>query len=53
VAIYASALSADNIANKQSAIQGFTRAEYVAEVIDKRQRRLARAVRGGGYRFPG
>ena len=28
-------------------------AEYVADVIDKLHRRLARAVQGGGYRFPG
>jgi aminoglycoside phosphotransferase (APT) family kinase protein len=53
VAVYASALSADNIANEQSAIPGFSRAAYVAGVIDKLERRLSRAVRGGGYRFPG
>lgn len=52
VAVYASALSADNIANKRSAIQGFSRAAHVAGVIDKLERRLARAVRADGYRFP-
>lgn len=52
VAVYASALSAENIANKQSAIQGFSTPAYVAGVIDKLERRLSRAVQGGGYRFP-
>jgi Ser/Thr protein kinase RdoA (MazF antagonist) len=52
VAVYASALSADNIANKQSAMQGFSRAAHIAGVIDKLERRLARAVRADGYRFP-
>ena len=52
VAVYASALSADNVANKQSAIQGFSKAEYVAGVIDKLERRLVRAAQAEGYRFP-
>ena len=52
VAVYASALSADNIANKQSAVPDFSRKAYVARVIDKLERRLSRAARGIGYRFP-
>lgn len=53
VAVYASALSADNIAHKQSAVPGFSRDAYVAGVVDKLERRLARAARGDGYPFPG
>jgi Ser/Thr protein kinase RdoA (MazF antagonist) len=53
VAVYASALSAETIANKQSAVHDFSREAYIAGVLDKLERRLARAVRGGGYSFPG
>jgi hypothetical protein len=53
VAVYASALSAETIANKQSAVHDFSREAYIAGVLDKLERRLARAVQGGGYSFPG
>jgi aminoglycoside phosphotransferase (APT) family kinase protein len=52
VAIYASALSGENIANKRAAVQGFSRQAYVDEVLQKLQRRLARAEAGQGYPFP-
>ena len=52
VAVYASALSGENMANKRSALQEFSIDAYVADVLEKIQRRLARAVRRQGYRFP-
>jgi Ser/Thr protein kinase RdoA (MazF antagonist) len=52
VAVYASALSTNNVANKRSAVPGFSLATYIAQVIDKLERRLARAADGRGYRFP-
>jgi Phosphotransferase enzyme family len=52
VAVYASALSPENIANKAAAVRGFARQAYVAEVVGRLERRLARAAEGRGYRFP-
>jgi aminoglycoside phosphotransferase (APT) family kinase protein len=52
VAIYASALTAEAIANKQSAVADFDRRVYVGQVLDKLERRLARAAQGIGYTFP-
>jgi len=52
VAVYASALTADNIANKQSAVAGFDLEGYVGRVLGMIERRLARATAGTGYAFP-
>jgi aminoglycoside phosphotransferase (APT) family kinase protein len=52
VAVYASALTAENIANKQSALANFDLHVYVTNVLGMLERRLARAAQGLGYAFP-
>jgi Ser/Thr protein kinase RdoA (MazF antagonist) len=52
IAIYASALTAEVVAAKQFADSDFERPMYLARVIAKLKRRLARATEGSGYRFP-
>ncbi len=52
VAVYASALTAENMANKQSAVAGFDVQGYVGHVLGLIERRLARATAGSGYPFP-
>jgi hypothetical protein len=52
VAVYASALTAENMANKQSAVAGFDLHGYVGHVLGLITRRLARATAGSGYPFP-
>jgi len=50
--VCASALTAENIANKQSAVAGFDIDGHVGRVIGLIGRRLARATAGTGYAFP-
>src|SRR6266446_5773343 len=52
VAVYASAVTAENMANKQSAVAGFDLQGYVGHVLGLIERRLARATAGTGYPFP-
>jgi aminoglycoside phosphotransferase (APT) family kinase protein len=52
VAVYASALTAENMANKQSAVAGFDLQGYVGHVLPLIARRLARATAGTDYPFP-
>jgi len=52
VAVFASALSSEVIANKRSAVVDFSEDAYIANVFNRIDHRLTRARGGTGYPFP-